>query len=236
MRRSRPLTETSLSRWRALLWRVTTRWYELDFLQMEQREGKILRSTLSLGNRAVGARGLAKGEFITKSWCFYPAFFVILTARGRSSLSLSRSFPTVPRRLPRYPLSRIFSHPLPSSVPSRRRWATRKIALFTLLHCRVLRYYFFLLPSVSSTVFSSWLIYPCIRIACTLRVFIFVLASGGGETAKTGWKGGQVKNWEKGKRRFYEGGHYRSPRWFVVDKIEYESSLKISSIFYNGRF
>lgn len=30
-----------------------------------QREGKIFHS--ALGNRAVGARGLAKGEFITKS-------------------------------------------------------------------------------------------------------------------------------------------------------------------------
>lgn len=180
----------------------------------------------------MGARGLAKGEFITKSWCFYPAFFVILTSRGRSSLSFSRSFPMVPRRrLPRYSQSRIFSHSLPSSAPSRRRWATRKVALFTLLHCRVLRYRFFLLVSVSSTAFSLWLIYPCIRTACTLRVFIFVLVSGGGETVKTGWKGGQVKDWKNGKRRFYKGGHYRSLRRplnvFLVDKIEYESSLKI---------
>lgn len=85
---------------------------------------------------------------------------------------------------------------LPPSVPSRRRWATRKIALFTLSHCRALRDCFFLLASVPLITFSSWSIY--IWIAYMLRVFIYSFLQAVGErTVKTGWKGGRVKDWKK---------------------------------------
>lgn len=153
---------------------------------MEQREGKILHSTL--GNQAVGAWGLAKGEFITKSWCFYPAFFVILTF-SRSSLSFSRSFPVVPRRrrLPQYLQSCIFSTSI--SVCSIRKTVDNEegcplhaIELSSLSR-PPLPSRFCLLDRIFVVI--DICIWNCIYAPC---IYIFVLASGGRKNGQNGMK------------------------------------------------
>lgn len=156
---------------------------------MEQREGKILHSTL--GNQAVGAWGLAKGEFITKSWCFYPAFFVILTFSravvslllllvSRGSTTMTTTTPAIPPILHLLHLYLRLFHPedggqrerLPSlcyRIVEPFEIASSFSLLFPRSHFRRGRY-----------MYINYIYAPCI--------YIFVLASGEKKNGQNGMK------------------------------------------------
>lgn len=204
---------------------------------MEHR-GKVRFSTLLCGNRAVGARGLAKGEFITKSWCFSPAIFVTpsVSRTSLSSLSPSLLSPATRPRLPQYLQSHIFSN-LDRLLHPRRRWAAagkacppHAVTLSSPSRS--------LLPSLFCLL-DPWgfrcvrYIHVYVRPACTLRVFIFVFTSRKRRNYRGEIKRRAGHGLEEGQRGFYEGGHYGSPRRppeiFALDKIEYQTSLKISA-------